>query len=230
MTRALTMLAAVAALAMTTTTVRAEPESGVKLSGQIALVSDYRYRGYSLSGEDPVIQGGLNLDLPKGIYAGVWASEIEEYGVGADGDGAQVEVDLSVGRAFTAGGLDWDVGALRYAYPDGSGVDYWELSTTAARTWGAFTGKAGIQYAPDQDNLGGDNTYLFLQADWAPEHWPVALEAVIGREDGVFADGKFDWSLQASKTFGPVTLNLIWTDADAPDAEGSLSGGITLDF
>jgi len=230
MTNGTTLLAAVATLAMTGAAARAEEAGGVKLSGQIGVATDYRYRGHSQSGEDAVLQGGLTLELPKGFHAGVWASTIEEYGLGADGDGAQVEVDLSFGRAFTAGGLDWDVGALRYGYPDGTDVDYWELSATAAHAWGAFTGTAGIQYAPDQDNLGGDNSYLFLQADYAPEHWPLRLTGTIGHEDGVFADGKFDWSLGAAKTFGPVTVNLAWSDADAPDAEGTLSGGVTVDF
>jgi uncharacterized protein (TIGR02001 family) len=81
-------------------------EEGWSLSGEIGLVSDYQYRGYSLSGGDPSIQAGLTVNAPKGFYAGVWASTIEEYGIGADGDGAPVEVDLSFGRTFSAGGWD----------------------------------------------------------------------------------------------------------------------------
>ena len=87
----------------------AQAEEGTwKLSGEIGVVSDYQYRGYSLSGGDWALQGGLTVNAPSGFYATVWSSMIEEYGIGADGDGAKAEVDVSLGRAFSAGGIDWD--------------------------------------------------------------------------------------------------------------------------
>lgn len=210
----------------------AQAEEGTwKLSGEIGVVSDYQYRGYSLSGGDWALQGGLTVNAPSGFYATVWSSMIEEYGIGADGDGAKAEVDVSLGRAFSAGGIDWDASFQYYGYPDGTDVDFYETILTASRTTGAFTATVGVAYAPSQDNLGGDdNSYFFLGGDYAPEHWPVSLSARIGHEDGAFADGKLDWSVGAARTFGPVTVNLLWTDSDGPGAEGTLSGGIVASF
>jgi uncharacterized protein (TIGR02001 family) len=210
----------------------AQAEEGTwKLSGEIGVVSDYQYRGYSLSGGDWALQGGLTVNAPSGFYATVWSSMIEEYGIGADGDGAKAEVDVSLGRAFSAGGIDWDASFQYYGYPDGTDVDFYETILTASRTTGAFTATVGVEYAPSQDNLGGDdNSYFFLGGDYAPEHWPVSLSARIGHEDGAFADGKLDWSVGAARTFGPVTVNLLWTDSDGPGAEGTLSGGIVASF
>lgn len=212
-------------------TARETGEDGWSLSGEIGVVSDYQYRGYSLSGSDPAVQGGLTVSGPKGFYAGAWASRIAEYGVGPDGDGAEVEIDLSVGRAFAAGGWDWDVALLRYGYPDGSGVDYFEVPLSASRTVGAFTGTLGLSYAPAQANLGDeDNLYFSMGAAYAPDHWPVSVNAQIGHEDGAFADGKLDWRLGLAKTIGPMTVSLQYSDSDGPGSEASTVAGLSLGF
>lgn len=202
----------------------AEEQKAVSLEGEIGVVSDYRYRGYSLSDGDPAIQGGLTLNLPHGLYAGVWASSIADYA------GADIELDLSAGVAFSAGGLDWNVGVIRYTYPDGVDVDYWEIPISAAKTWGALTGTASFQYTPEQDNVTDENRYFNLAADYAPEHWPVSVNASFGYEDGAFADGKFDWSVGAAKAFGPVTVSLNWADSDGPGAEGVVVAGLSASF
>lgn len=44
--------------------------------GSVALVSDYRYRGVSLSGEHPQPQVSLYYDDPTGWYAGAFASPV----------------------------------------------------------------------------------------------------------------------------------------------------------
>jgi hypothetical protein len=38
-----------------------------QLSGSIALDSDYRLRGYSLTGDQPAASAQLNYDLPAGL-------------------------------------------------------------------------------------------------------------------------------------------------------------------
>ncbi|MFZ4607986.1 MAG: TorF family putative porin, partial [Caulobacter sp.] len=201
------------------------------LSGDIGVVSDYQYRGYSLSGSDPAVQGGLTVTSPGGYYATVWGSEIEETGIGADGDGAQVEVDLTLGRTFSSHGWDWDVAVVRYGYPDGSGLDYFEVPLSAAHTRGAVTTTLGAAYAPKQNNLGDeDNLYLYVGGAYAPSHWPVSVNAQVGHEQGAFADGKMDWQLCLSKDVGPVSLTLLYSDSDGPGSESSLVGGISIGF
>lgn len=199
--------------------------SGVKVEGEIGVVSDYRYRGYSLSDEEPALQGGLTVNLPGGFYAGVWGSNIADYA------GADIELDLSAGVAFSAGGLDFDVGVIRYTYPDGKDVDYWEVPISVAKTWGAFTGTASFQYVPEQDNTGNeDNRYFSLAGDYAPESWPVSVNFAVGHEDGAFADGKLDWSASLAKEFGPVTFSLTYADSDGPGAEGVVVAGLLASF
>src|SRR5690242_19801833 len=45
-------------------------------SGSVSLVSDYRYRGISLTGNDPALQGTVNYDDPTGFYAGSFFSNV----------------------------------------------------------------------------------------------------------------------------------------------------------
>lgn len=47
-----------------------------QLSGQLSLVSDYRYRGESLSGGRPALQAGLDYQHDSGLFAGVFASSV----------------------------------------------------------------------------------------------------------------------------------------------------------
>lgn len=232
MSRYLAILAASAALTLAGGARAAEAEpGGWTLSGEVGVVSDYQYRGYSLSNGDPAVQGGLTATATNGFYASVWGSRIAEYGIGPDGDGARIEVDLVLGKTFSLGGWDWDAAVMYYGYPDGSNVDYLEIPVSASRTTGAFTTTLGVSYAPAQDNLGGDdNLYLSIAGDYAPEAWPFSLNGAIGREDGAFADGKIDWAFGVAKDVGPVSLTLQYTDSDGPGADSAVVGGLSFGF
>ena len=49
-----------------------DPPAAVTVTGNVALVSDYRFRGISLSGGDPALQGSINLNHESGLYAGIF--------------------------------------------------------------------------------------------------------------------------------------------------------------
>jgi uncharacterized protein (TIGR02001 family) len=201
------------------------------LGVQVDLVSDYRFRGYSLSDEAPALQGSVTLESRSGFYGQVWASTIEEYGTGADGEGATVEVDFLVGRAWRVGSYNLDVGLALYTYPGGEDVNYIEFPAAVSRAVGDWTWTVGAAYAPRQDNLGDqDNTYVYGAVGLAPAAWPVALDASLGWEDGAFADHKLDWSVGVSKTFGPLTLGARYVDADDPTVGGAVVGSVGLKF
>jgi len=202
----------------------AAPPEGLELEGEIGIVSDYRYRGYSLSDETSAAQAGLTVSAPGGIYAGAWASTIADYG------GADVEVDLYAGWAGSAGGLDVDVALQRYIYPGGRDVDFWEVPVSVSRSWSAFTGTLGFAWAPEQDTLSEDNRYLYVAGEWTPGGWPVSLSASLGREDGAFADSKLDWAAGVTAPLGPVSLSLQYLDSDGPDSEAALVAGLKAVF
>ncbi len=195
------------------------------LSGTVGVVSDYRYRGYSLSDEQPAIQGGLTVGHASGFYGDVFVSSIDEYGVGADGDGAEVEITGTLGWEGQLGGFDVGVAASAYRYPDGDDVNYVEFPVQIGRTYDALGWAVGVALAPVQEALGDeDNRYGWTSLTYSPSSWPVSLKGSVGHEDGAFApDGKTDWSLGVARNLGRVSLDLSWVDSDADEGQAVAS-------
>jgi uncharacterized protein (TIGR02001 family) len=205
----------------------AEPKD-VSLDYEIGVVSDYRYRGLSLSDKQPAIQGGVTGSTPNGLYGSVWASTIDEYGAGADGKGATVELDYALGWAGSVAGFDIDAAVTRYTYPGGEDVAFFETPITVSRTWGAWTTMVGGAYAPRQKALGTEgDAYAFAGLEWAPG--PLTLGVQAGHESGAFAPGgKWDWSLSANRKVGPVAAGLSYVDSDR--AGGGLVASLKASF
>ncbi|MEY4721454.1 MAG: hypothetical protein RIQ46_1179, partial [Pseudomonadota bacterium] len=104
------MLAVTPALADET-----EAPAEFTFSGNAALVTDYRFRGISLSAGDAAIQGTINVNHASGFYAGVWGSSLEDSAVYG-----HTELDVYAGwTGEVAPGLTADVGLLYYVYPNG---------------------------------------------------------------------------------------------------------------
>lgn len=197
----------------------AQEAAAWSVDGRVGVVSDYRDRGYTLSAGDAVVQGEATLSHASGGYAGLWASGIEEYGMGPDGDGATIEVTLYAGWAGSTAGFDIDLGVWANVYPDGDDVNYVEFPVQIGRTFGAATFSSGVVWAPSQTGTGdAANTWVWTRADYAPDSWPVSLHARIGHEDGGFApDGKTDWLVGLQAPLGPVILGIDWVDSDTED-------------
>lgn len=197
----------------------------------LTVLSDYRFRGYSLSDEQPALQGEVAVSGASGFYGWAWASTIDEYGQDASGEGATVELDFGAGRAFSLGAYDLDLGVSLYTYPGGHDVNYVEIPVSVSRQAGAWAWKLGAEYAPAQSNLGDeDNTYVYGTLNIAPDTWPVSVNAALGWEDGAYADKKTDWSLGVTKAFGPVSLSATYVGTDAPGVGDALVGSLGVAF
>ncbi|MCB1710405.1 MAG: TorF family putative porin, partial [Halioglobus sp.] len=48
-----------------------------EISGNVALTSDYRFRGISQSDESAAIQGGFDVEFSPGFYVGTWGSSVD---------------------------------------------------------------------------------------------------------------------------------------------------------
>lgn len=192
-----------------------DPPPEIDVVATVAVVSDYRFRGISLSDRDPAVQGSLEVShTPTGLYAGAWGSTIARYG------GAKTEIDLYAGWKNSLGPFDLDIGGQFYLYPGGNGVNSYEFFSYLGKTIGPAEIRAGLVYAPSQDNLGNtDNLYLTSDARVGIPQTPVTLTASVGYENGAFegpAGSKLDWSLGAEATKGPFTLGISYVDTDIP--------------
>lgn len=112
-----------AALLSTLTPVAAQAQ--IDISGDVAVMSGYVFRGMTNSSENDgtAVQAGLVATSEAGLYAGWWASNL---GYGTADLATTVENNVYAGVSGTLGGLSYDVGALYYWYmddADASGVE-----------------------------------------------------------------------------------------------------------
>lgn len=189
----------------------AEEAAGpITLSGGVAVVSDYRFRGVSLSDKDFAVQPYLTVTHESGLYAGVWGSNL------AENAGDDVEVDLYAG--FSGGeDLTYDIGATYYLYPGVSSFNYVEFTGKLGSTVGPATIGVQLSYVPSQDNTGNnDNIYYGTNATVAIPNTPISIVGSMGIEDGAFTAGdeKVDWSLGLTAAVSGFTLGASYVDTN----------------
>jgi uncharacterized protein (TIGR02001 family) len=196
------------------------PDPRWQVEGTVGGVSDYRFRGLTLSDGKAAAQAGATVTHASGVYADAYLSTIDEYGVGADGDGAKLEATLTLGWAGQAAGLDVDAAVAAYRYPDGSGVSYIEIPVHIGQTRGPVTWTLGGAWAPRGQALGDrSNRYVWGGLDLAPAGLPVSLHSALGYETGAYAPGgKTDWRLGAALPIGALALSVDYIDSDAGSA------------
>ena len=90
------------------------PEPDISITGNVGIISDYRYRGISQSDKGAAVQGGFDLTHKNGLYIGTWGSSVSDF---ANAYGSGVEIDIYGGYRTSLGGFGLDIGALRYIYP-----------------------------------------------------------------------------------------------------------------
>ncbi len=95
-----------------------------QVSGSIALVSDYRFRGVSLSDSRPALQGGLAYDRDGGWYGGAFASTVRFDEDAHDG----LQLIAYAGRVLPlAGSVNWEAGIAYSAFSRHHDYDYPDL-------------------------------------------------------------------------------------------------------
>ena len=223
-----------------------EATPAINISGNVAVASQYRFRGVSLSAGDLALQGGIDVVHESGFYIGTWGSSI----VGGTPYG---EVELDVYGGWTgqvAEGFTVDVGLLTYLYPTGDDplntdpdTDYWEPYASVATTIGPVGATVGVAYAWEQDALGGnDNRYLSTDFSLAVPGTPVTASAHLGYTDGAFAppllagagdDTGLDWSLGlTASVYDGLSVGVSYIGVEGPSINDFTDDAIvaTLSF
>lgn len=187
-----------------------------ELSANVALTSDYVWRGVSQTLEDPAVQGGFDYSHESGFYAGVWGSNVD-FG---EGDSADLELDVYGGFAGELGnGIGYDLGLIYYIYPGTApGVDYDWLEAYGSLSYSYFT--LALNYSSDVFNADEDGFYINLSAEY-PISDALAVSGGIGHysfDDAVFGagapDSYVDWNLGLSGSYAGFGLDLRYHDTD----------------
>ena len=114
----------------------------VSLSGNIAVTTDYIWRGLTQNAGDPSVSGGFDLEHDSGFYIGLWAANVNALNTDDDG-GTENDLNddtISIGSMELdgylgfSGSLDensgFDVGYIAYTYPGVNAWDFEEIYVT----------------------------------------------------------------------------------------------------
>lgn len=211
--------------------------AGVALAettANIALTTDYVFRGVSLSDNNAAIQGGFDWSS-QNLYAGVWASSLSE--------GA--EIDLYGGVTPSTGPVKWSIGVIGYFYPgaddDGANLDHFELVVGAdtSLTQQVSVG-AAVYYADDNGGDTGEATYWEINGSYQPLD-ALSFSAAFGNQsienpDGLPGGAEEDdyntWNVGGTYALHGFTLDLRYHDTDihaGSDIEAFTSGPASYD-
>lgn len=199
-----------------------QAQSPHTFSANVALVSDYLFRGISQSNRDPAVQGGFDYtydsDWIADPYLGVWASSIE-FAAGASNP-ASIEIDYYGGiTGEFSNGLIWDVGGIYYHYPSqnedvGGDYDYVEGYGGLTYTFAGSlepTFSTYVYYSPDFFGETGSAIYVTPSIGLSLPHG-FGFSLGYGYQD-VDDIGEYQhWNIGLSKSFGPVSLGLTYSD------------------
>jgi uncharacterized protein (TIGR02001 family) len=208
-------------------TTQAAPE----ISGNVALTSDYKFRGISQSDESPAIQGGFDIAWDNGVYLGTWASSVD-FDTNGDGYDGSLELDYYGGWASDlTDNVGVDVGYMYYSYPGDNGADgdYQEFYLK----FNLFGGTLGAVYSDDYYAETGEFYYLSGDYSFALGEM-FSLDLHVGYNDlekngGFLAtdtDSYVDYSAGISASWLAVDWSLAYvgTDLDKKDVFGSKWG------
>lgn len=194
-------------------------------SGNVALTTDYQFRGISQTDEDPALQGGFDVEHSSGFYAGVWGSNVD-FEIQTVDD-AQLELDVYAGFAGSiTDKLGFDVGVLDYNYPGADGsldYDFTEVYGSLSYDFGPAAVTVGVNYSNDYFAGSGDSTWTYLGLD-VPLPNDFALAATYGDmsidENATFGTPDYNaWTLGISKEYAGFGFDLTYSDTDLSQTE-----------
>jgi uncharacterized protein (TIGR02001 family) len=210
-------LAAACGIALTASAlpVIAEEEEPVhSLTGNIGLVSDYRFRGQSQTDREPAIQGGADYTYnPASLYLGTWVSNVDKAGF-ANGP---FEWDVYGGWRPKFGDFTLDAGVLYYIYPKADvDIDTLELKLGGTYDFGVAAASVTGFYSDDWYGT-GESEWRVEAGISIPLPADFAIAAKFGHNEFDFklpsgTDNYQDWSIGLTYSLGNATLGLTYVD------------------
>lgn len=193
----------------------AAPAPAITFSGNIAIATDYVFRGISQTGSAPAVQGGFDASAGE-FYVGTWASSINF---------APMEWDVYGGFKPVTGAVSWDIGAIGYIYPsakdDAASFTYMEgyIKPSIAPTKNTTLGLA-FYVSPDffaetgVAEYGEVNGSLALTKDlsFSGAFGYQNIDDVTGPLPGTKSGHYFTWNAGATYTIAGFALDLRYVD------------------
>jgi uncharacterized protein (TIGR02001 family) len=239
-----TLLSAALASTLITAATVASADDAWTTSANVALTTDYKFRGISQSDESPALQGGFDVNHESGFYVGAWASSVDFDTNGPGYDGS-LELDYYLGYGSDIGATDFsfDVGVMAYTYPGDNGDDGNYNEVYGSIAWKDLT--VGAVYSDDYYAETGDFTYVYAEYSYGLP-WELSLDLHVGYNmidegEGFLSsdeDAYTDYSVSVSRDFMSFNFAVSYAGTDLDDedlfgtdwGDGALIGTISASF
>jgi uncharacterized protein (TIGR02001 family) len=207
-------------------TAGAVAEDKSPVAANVALTTNYVWRGVSQTAEEMALQGGFDYAHASGFYIGTWGSNVNfgDTGPVSAYTRAQLELDVYAGYKFSGAGVNWDVGAIRYMYPGAD--DSFKYDFTEVYVGGGY-GPFSLKYSNASDYQGNLTTKSGNYLDAAltfelPQGFGLGLH--VGKSSGQGVQDAFgkkytDYKVSLSKTVAGIGLGLAYTDTNMSGAQ-----------
>jgi len=226
-------LTTVILMSLATTGAYGDDQSPHKFGGDVAITSDYVFRGITNSDNKPAVSGDVTYGYePLGIYASLWASSIDFQ---TTDDPIETDWTAGIGGNFFNTGLSYDLGNVYYYYPGSANKShptydydevYFGLSYTFDKVQFSPDVGAKVYYSPDFFGETGDAYYIDGHLNFALPY-DFSLNTHVGHQyidkgnvnnPGASVDYT-DWKVGLSKDLFGFGLDVSYTDtADAQSA------------
>lgn len=173
-----------------------------EVSGNVALSSDYFFRGIDQAGGE-ALSGGFDVAFESGFYVGTWASSIDFSG------GLELDYYAGYGGSFSED-VSYDIGYLFYGYPQGPSTEEFE-EIYGSVSFSDVT--VGFAYSDDYYASTGDSTYVYV------DYGMSLTDAVsVGFHYGTMsadddANEADDYSITLSTEAAGLAFDFSWIDS-----------------
>ncbi len=193
------------------------------VSANMAVTSNYIWRGMTQSNNSPAVQGGVDLEY-KGLYLGTWGSNVDF------GDTKNsLEADFYGGYKRELYGIGFDIGAVQYAYPNMSNeYNFAEAYLGISKEWEKFGVKAKYSKGIETNDLNPEDCWEVGASAKLP--YNVGFSATYGDYHNIGAY----YSVGLNRAFEKFELSVAYTDfnheTDSSADEDNVVGTVTFRF
>lgn len=194
--------AIVAATMMTGATAMA-----VEVSGNVAVGSDYFFRGFDQS-MGAALSGGFDVALENGLYAGTWGSSVDD---DTSKGGLELDHYIGYGGSFSDD-VSFDIGYMLYTYPNHTQKNFEEVYGSVSYS------DITVGFATSDDWYGESGSYDYLYADYSMAiNEAFSLGFHYGTHSG--AEAYDDYAISLSTEAAGLGFDLSWISTD--EAKGA---------
>lgn len=201
-------------------------DSPHEFSANVALSTDYMYRGGSQTDEQPAISGGFDYGHESGLYVGVWASNVDFEDIALPSSNIEIDYYGGIAGEFS-NGISWDIGGLYYHYAGtkdseeaafGGDADFAEAYASLGYTFSdvQFEPSVGVYFAwsPDYFGESGDSYYTAIDLGLSlPYGFSLAGQIGFQEFDRAGVTDYSHYSIGVSKDVAIFTLDATYYDS-----------------